>query len=187
MNCATGTGYLVPCVDDLRVILTQILAANESTLGNFKINKKLQISLMEPTIEYIMKCIFSGLSQRRVNEVLSELGLMKNQQNFGTVSCVSIVLHHLLKELPIEVISSNVVHILHLIEFNKDNSFDQHLNYRLLGFRLYESKCPVDIVNAVLDKVMQISISLFIYTIGALAYFLLLFTLVVASMVSGDV
>ncbi|GAU28847.1 hypothetical protein TSUD_21840 [Trifolium subterraneum] len=81
---------------------------------------------------------------------------MKNQQNFGTVSCVSIVLHHLLKELPIEVISSNVVHILQLIEFNKDNSFDQHLNYRLLGFRLYESKCPVDIVNAVLDKVMQV-------------------------------
>lgn len=56
-------GYLVTCVNDLRVILTQTLAANESTLGNFKNNKKLQISLMEPTIEYIMKCIFSGLSQ----------------------------------------------------------------------------------------------------------------------------
>lgn len=50
---------------------------------------------------------------------------MKNQQNFGTVSCVSLVLHHLLKELPIEVVSSNVVHILHLIEFNNDNSFPQ--------------------------------------------------------------
>lgn len=149
-------GYLVTCVNDLRVILTQTLAANESTLGNFKNNKKLQISLMEPTIEYIMKCIFSGLSQRRVNEVLSELGLLKNQQNFETVSCVSVVLHHLLKELPFEVVSSNVVNILHLIEFNKDTSFHQHLNYRLLGFRLYEGKCPVNIVNAVLDKVMQI-------------------------------
>jgi len=63
MNCATGTGYLVTCVIDLRVILTQALAVNESTLGSFKNNKKLQISLMEPTIEYIMKCIFSGLSQ----------------------------------------------------------------------------------------------------------------------------
>ncbi|XP_058751934.1 uncharacterized protein LOC131625036 isoform X1 [Vicia villosa] len=149
-------GYLVTCVNDIRVILTQTLAPNESNLGNFQNNKKLQISLMEPTIEYIMKCIFIGLSQRRVNDVLSELGLMKNQQNFGTVSCVSLVLHHLLKELPIEVVSSNVVHILHLIEFNNDNSFPQHLNYRLLGFRLYEGKCPVDIVNAVLDKVMQV-------------------------------
>ncbi|XP_058761026.1 uncharacterized protein LOC131634379 isoform X2 [Vicia villosa] len=149
-------GYLVTCVNDLKVILTQTLATNESNLGSFQNNKKLQISLMEPTIEYIMKCIFIGLSQRRVNDVLSELGLMKNQQNFGTVSCVSLVLHHLLKELPIEVVSSNVVHILHLIEFNNDNSFPQHLNYRLLGFRLYEGKCPVDIVNAVLDKVMQV-------------------------------
>lgn len=34
----------------------------------------------------------------------------------------------------------------------------QHLNYRLLGFRLYEGKCPVNIVNAVLDKVMQVHI-----------------------------
>lgn len=59
----TGTGYLVTCVNDLRVILTQTSAANESTRGNFKNNKKFQISLMEPTIEYIMKCIFCGLSQ----------------------------------------------------------------------------------------------------------------------------
>lgn len=94
--------------------------------------------------------------KRQVNEVLSEFGLMKNQQDLGSVSCVSIILHHLLKELPIEVVSSNVVQILHLIEFSKDNSFDQHMNYRLLGFRLYERKSPVDIVDAVLDKVIQV-------------------------------
>ena len=129
--------------------------------------------------------------------------MMKNQQDLGSVSCVSIILHHLLKELPIEVVSSNVVQILHLIEFSKDNSFDQvyfcnfyhtwillvhiikylpfyliieassfkffqfavlmffffviqHMNYRLLGFRLYERKSPVDIVDAVLDKVIQV-------------------------------
>ncbi|KAH1092742.1 hypothetical protein GLYMA_14G021300v4 [Glycine max] len=149
-------GYLVTCVNDIRVVLMQILSANERTHKNVKLNKKLQVSLMEPTIEYIMKCIFTGLSQRQVNEVLSEFGLMKNQQDLGSVSCVSIILHHLLKELPIEVVSSNVVQILHLIEFSKDNSFDQHMNYRLLGFRLYERKSPVDIVDAVLDKVIQV-------------------------------
>ncbi|KAJ1389541.1 Vacuolar protein sorting-associated protein 35 [Sesbania bispinosa] len=149
-------GYLVTCVNDIRVILLQILSANRRTHENVDHNKKLQVSLMEPTIEYIMKCIFNGLSQRQVNEVLSELGLMKNQQDFGSVSCVSIVLHHLLNELPIEVVSSNVLHILHLIEFSKDNSFDQHMNYRLLGFRLYEQKSPVDAVSAVLDKVFQV-------------------------------
>lgn len=143
---------------------------------------------------------------------------MKNLQSFGTVSCVQIVLHHLLKELPIEVVSSNVVHILHLIEHNKDYSFGQvcicnfyhslntfgthhevtyyvlatffvslfpicsfnvilsviqHLNYRLLGFRLYEQKCPVDIVNAVLDKVIQV----FIYFQSILSYVINFFTI----------
>lgn len=63
MNCAIGTGYLVTCVNDIRVVLMQVLLANERTHGNLKHNKKLQISLTEPTIEYIMKCIFSGLSQ----------------------------------------------------------------------------------------------------------------------------
>lgn len=32
----------------------------------------------------------------------------------------------------------------------------QHMNYRLLGFRLYERKPPVDIFNAVLDEVIQV-------------------------------
>ncbi|KAK7371999.1 hypothetical protein VNO80_05366 [Phaseolus coccineus] len=149
-------GYLVTCVNDIRVILIQILSANERSHKNVKLNIKLQVSLMEPTIEYIMKCVFNGLTQRQVNEVLSELGLMKNQQELGSVSCVSIILHHLLKELPIEVVNSNIVHILHLIEFSKDNSFGQHMNYRLLGFRMHERKSPVHIVNAVLDKVIQV-------------------------------
>ncbi|XP_027940241.1 UPF0505 protein C16orf62 homolog isoform X2 [Vigna unguiculata] len=149
-------GYLVTCVNDIRVILMQILSANERSHKNGEVNKKLQVSLMEPTIEYIMKCLFNGLTQRQVHEVLSELGLMKNQQDLGSVSCVSIILHHLLKELPIEVVSTNVVQILHLIEFSKDNSFGQHLNYRLLGFRLYERKSPAHIVNTVLDKVIQV-------------------------------
>ncbi|MED6218342.1 hypothetical protein PIB30_025917 [Stylosanthes scabra] len=92
----------------------------------------------------------------QVREVLAELGLMKNQQDFGSVSCVSVVLHHLLKELPIEIVSSNALQMLHLIEFSKDNSFDQHMNYRLLGFRLNERKTSVDIVIAVLDKIIQV-------------------------------
>lgn len=63
MDCALVTGYLVTCVNDIRVILMQILSANERTHENDKHNKKLRISLMEPTIEYIIKCIFNGLSQ----------------------------------------------------------------------------------------------------------------------------
>ncbi|KAF7831338.1 UPF0505 protein [Senna tora] len=149
-------GNLVTCVNDIGVILNQILSTSESICRNVMDNKKLLVTLMEPTIEYIMKCIFKGLPQRQISDVLSELGLKKNQQFFGTVTCVSVVLHHLLKELPIETIFSNSPEILDLIECSKDNSFDQHMNYRLLGFRLYERKYPVDIVKAVLDKVFQV-------------------------------
>lgn len=91
-----------------------------------KKNSLLNFTLLSP----VFILCYADLSictmlKRRVNEVLSELGLLKNQKNFETVPCVSVVLHHLLKELPIEVVSSNVVNILHLIEFNKDTSFHQ--------------------------------------------------------------
>lgn len=54
------------------------------------------------------------------------LGLGRNQSElFGNASCISLVLHHLLKELPIEIIFSNALDILHLIECSYDYSFDQ--------------------------------------------------------------
>lgn len=51
----------------------------------------------------------------------------------GGFPCVSIVLHHLLKQLPSEVVSSRAVEILHLIEFSNDDSFDQVLFIRKLS------------------------------------------------------
>ncbi|KAI4306118.1 hypothetical protein L6164_029425 [Bauhinia variegata] len=149
-------GYLITCVNDIRVILMLNLSTNQSTHGSVTGNKRLLVSLVEPSIEYIMKCIFKGLPEMQVSDVLVELGLRKNQQIVGSVPCVSVVLHHLLKELPIEVVSSNALEILHLIECSNDNSFDQHMNYRILGFRLYETGSPVDIINSVLDKVIQV-------------------------------
>ncbi|XP_028800318.1 VPS35 endosomal protein sorting factor-like [Neltuma alba] len=146
-------GYLVTCLNDLRVILIRILSPNGSIYGD---KRKLFVSLMEPTIEYVMNCIFKGMSQMQINDVLPELGLRKNQQSSSNVTYVSVVLHHLLKELPIEVIFSNTIEILHLIECSEDKSYDQHMNYRLLGFRLNERRCPCDIAKAVLDKVIQV-------------------------------
>ncbi len=57
-----------------------------------------------------------------------ELGLGMNQvELFGSFPCVSIVLHHLLNELPAEVVTSNAVQILYTIECSNDYSFDQVL------------------------------------------------------------
>ena len=66
--------------------------------------------------------------KRQVGNVLVELGLGTNQvELFGSFSCLSIVLHHLLKELPAEVVTSRAVEILHTIECSNDYSFDQVL------------------------------------------------------------
>ncbi|KAL8503434.1 hypothetical protein ACS0TY_022251 [Phlomoides rotata] len=44
--------------------------------------------------------------------------------------------------------------ILQLIESSNDDSYDQCLNYRLLGFRLCETKSEMGTVSAVVDKVI---------------------------------
>lgn len=63
--------------------------------------------------------------------MLVELGLGDNQMElFGRFPYVSIVLHHLLKQLPSEVVSSRAVEILRLIELSNDDSFDQVLFIR---------------------------------------------------------
>uniref|UniRef100_A0A6N2MNY5 Uncharacterized protein n=1 Tax=Salix viminalis TaxID=40686 RepID=A0A6N2MNY5_SALVM len=149
-------GHLVTCVNDTKILLMRHLSARED--GHFSDKKRVLVSLMEPSIEYIMKCIFENTSQsqRQVDSVLLELGLGRNQEDlYGSSPCVSLVLHHLLKELPTEVIKSNFVGILHLIECSQDHYFDQCLNYRLLGFRLSESRSKLDIVYSVVDKVIQ--------------------------------
>ncbi|BFG29632.1 hypothetical protein CerSpe_159060 [Prunus speciosa] len=150
------TGCLLTCVNDFKIVLMRVISSEETSHGNLSDNKRLLVGLMEPTIEFIMKCIFKNMSERQVGDVLVELGLGDNQvELFGRFPYVSIVLHHLLKQLPSEVVSSRAVEILRLIELSNDDSFDQCLNYRLLGFRLCE-RSQIDTANAVVDKAIQV-------------------------------
>ncbi|THU53453.1 hypothetical protein C4D60_Mb10t14570 [Musa balbisiana] len=71
-------------------------------------------------------------------------------------SCVSVVLHYLLKHLPADVISNNAVEIIDFIEQNKDISVESHLDYRLLGHKLYESQHSLSSVCAVMRRIMQV-------------------------------
>ena len=57
------TGYLVKCVNDIKILVMRIISAKETTQGNITNNRRLLVTLMEPTIEYIMKCIFKDASQ----------------------------------------------------------------------------------------------------------------------------
>lgn len=152
------TGYLIICINDIKNLLTRFLSAEESTDENFAERSKSLISLMEPTIEYIVKCIINDSNQTRAPNILVELGIgMKQTQLVGKLPCISIILHHFLKELPSELVSSNAMEIFQLIECSKDYSFDQCLNYRLLGFRISESRSQLDIINAVVDKVLEVA------------------------------
>ncbi|KAF5478944.1 hypothetical protein F2P56_005464 [Juglans regia] len=153
----SDTGYLVQCVNDINIQLMRIMSAKEMTRRNSTDNKRLLFTLMEPTIEYIMKIIFKDASKSQVSNVLVELGSRRNQvELFGSLQCISMVLHHLLKELPAEVVTSNAMEILHIIECSNDYSSDQCLNYRLLGLRLSERRSQMDIIHDVVDKVIQV-------------------------------
>ncbi|KAM7251968.1 hypothetical protein ACFE04_023851 [Oxalis oulophora] len=131
-----GTGHLVASVNNIKVEFMQIQSDNKTQPGKYN-NRRLLVSLMEPTIEYIVKCIFMATSQ--------------------SSPCVSIVLHHILKELPTEVVSSNALEILHLIKSSSDFSFDQCLNYNLLGFRLSDKTSEMHIVNLVVNNVIEVA------------------------------
>lgn len=151
------TGNLVICVDDIKSLLTRISPTKKTSNGRLADNKKLLVNLMEPAIEFIMKSIFKDASQRQVYKVLTELGLGRSQgEFFGSSPCVSVVLHYLLKELPTDLVSSHAVDILQLIKCSSDYTYDECLNFRLLGLRLCERRFQISNNNAVVvDEVIQ--------------------------------
>ncbi|CAO2835907.1 unnamed protein product [Amaranthus hypochondriacus] len=146
--------YLITCIRDINLMMVSIVSSKEAIDDGSSVSKESFIHLLEPPMEYIVKSIFKDRKQGsnilvndRLARTLSEL--------FGKSSCVSLVLNHLLKELPTEAIQSNALRILDLIECSVGSSIDQCLNYRLLGFRLYETDAPMEMVNLVLERVIQ--------------------------------
>ncbi|OMP04384.1 Vacuolar protein sorting-associated protein 35 [Corchorus olitorius] len=157
-------GYLITCVNDMKLVFTRISSSKETGNGCFADSKRSLISLMEPAIEFIMKCLFKDVSLHSVGKVLVELGLGRSQEElFGGSSSVSVILYHILKELSTDLVSCHAVGILHLIKCSNDSSYDQIflfveqcLNYRLLGLRLSEQISQTDAVDAVLNDVIQV-------------------------------
>ncbi|XP_039026976.1 VPS35 endosomal protein sorting factor-like isoform X3 [Hibiscus syriacus] len=150
------TGYLITCVNDIKLILTRISSTKETAFGGFADSKRPLVSLMEPSVEFIMKSILNDASPR-VGKVLVELGIWRSQEElFGGLPCISIVLHHLLKELPTDIVCFHAVDILHLIKCSNDNSYDQYLNYRLVGLRLCEQISQITTVDAIVNEVIHV-------------------------------
>ncbi|KAI3810064.1 hypothetical protein L1987_19671 [Smallanthus sonchifolius] len=147
-------GHLVTCISDQKILLRQIVSMKETKYGNFLGDHKLLISLMEPTIEYTMRCIFKDPNQVADMIVRLELGKSPSELH-GKVPWISIILHYLLKELPTEVVCSNALEILHLVDCSSDFSFDQYLNYKMVGLKLCEGIDQLNTVDAVIDEVIQ--------------------------------
>ncbi|XP_042752229.1 uncharacterized protein LOC111884963 isoform X2 [Lactuca sativa] len=144
------TGHLIACISDTKIVLTRIVSMKETKYGNFLGDRRLVISLMEPTIEYTMRCIFKDPNQ--VADMILRLEL------YGEVPWISVILHYLLKELPVSVVCSNAVEILHLVDCSSDYSFDQCLNYKVLGLKLCEGISQVNTVDVLIDEVIQVAI-----------------------------
>lgn len=152
-------GHLIISMNDMKTLLMNgaQVASVEKPSGALSGTRSSKLGLMEPTIEYVMKCLFKESCELQIGDILMGLGLARNQSElFGNSSCVSLVLHHLLRELPIRIVCSNALDILHLIECSNDYSFDQCLNYKLLGVRLCENISHVNEVNLVMKKVIQV-------------------------------
>lgn len=143
------TGHLIASISDLKIVLTRIVSMKETKYGNFLGDRRLVISLMEPTIEYTMRCVFKDPNQ--VADMIERLEL------YGEVPWISVILHFLLKELPVSVVCSKAVEILHLVDRSSDYSFDQCLNYKVLGLKLCEGISEVNKVDTLIDEVIQVA------------------------------
>ncbi|KAK4727305.1 hypothetical protein R3W88_032222 [Solanum pinnatisectum] len=152
-------GHLIISMNDMKTLLMNgaHVASAEKPSGALSGTRSSKLGLMEPAIEYVMKCLFKESCELQIGDILMGFGLARNQlELFGNSSCISLVLHHLLRELPIRIVCSNALDILHLIECSNDYSFNQCLNYKLLGLRLCENISHVNEVNLVMKKVIQV-------------------------------
>ncbi|KAK4753037.1 hypothetical protein SAY87_021835 [Trapa incisa] len=148
-----SAGCLIRCVDDTKHLLMYSLLLKEGIQESSEDRRKFLVSLMEPSIEYIMHHIFDKASQKLVESALSEFGVGNNEPHESVLS-VSIIVHNLIKELPADIVRSKAMDITYLIECCNDYTLDQWLNYRLLGFRLSEGECSLNIIP-VIDQVIK--------------------------------
>ncbi|XP_072984566.1 uncharacterized protein [Typha latifolia] len=149
-------GYLITSLNDITMHLERVIMDREAINHRAYKDKRVLISLIEPPIEWIMKCVFASNSQGYC-DLLKDFGLWRNlSKSTRNVACLSVVLHYLLKQLPAEVLSISILDIMELLEQTKDISLDQYLNYRLLGIRLCECQLPSSSADAVLKNIMQV-------------------------------
>ncbi|XP_020591949.1 UPF0505 protein C16orf62 homolog [Phalaenopsis equestris] len=150
------TGYLIMSISDINFSLRRIISDKQASQSDADWNHKLSISLIEPTIEWIMKCLLME-GRQKPNDILKEFGFGSGALDpTWKVPWTSVIIHHLVRQLPSKIISAYVFEILEIFELIKDISLNQHLNYRVLGLKLCESPPHICYVESILNRVMQV-------------------------------
>ncbi|XP_020524770.1 UPF0505 protein isoform X2 [Amborella trichopoda] len=154
---ASDSGFLITSVNDITTTLSKIVYGTVTTNAKSLEDRKLLLSLLEPSVEWITKCLFKYRSQLKCGDILVDIASVRNNTKLA-VKCfeVSVILHNLLRELSTEIVGANALGIIDMIEKAKDISLDQYLNYRLLGYKLCESSPPLDTRDAILNKVFHV-------------------------------
>ncbi|XP_031499875.1 uncharacterized protein LOC116264072 isoform X2 [Nymphaea colorata] len=154
----SDSGFIITSLNDLCTLMRPIALGNESFYGSSE-KRKLVVALLEPTIEWMMKCLFRSASQseQKLHLITEKFGLPKSISKASNYPCVSMVLYYFLRELPSEAFPLVALDIPDLIEDCKDTSLDQWLNYRLLGSKLCESSHPSDCHYLILEKVFKVA------------------------------
>ncbi|KAG0484779.1 hypothetical protein HPP92_008858 [Vanilla planifolia] len=148
-------GYLVVSISDINFFMRTILE-KETSQTHVSGKRKLIVNLMEPAIEWIMKCIFMQ-GRQMASHALVKFGFTKIALDpTWNVPWTSIVFHNLLKQLPGEIVCVHGLDILELLEQTKDATVSQHLNYRLLGLRLSEGQSHLAYSDSLLRRIMQV-------------------------------
>lgn len=57
------TGFLITCINDMKLLLIGFTPAKEAVNENLPGNSGLLLTLVQPAIEYIVRCLFKDLKQ----------------------------------------------------------------------------------------------------------------------------
>lgn len=152
------TGFLITGLSDYITLFQRVLSGNlGSNIMKSYGEKWMHVRLVEPVIEWIIRCIFNHADQERIINLLRDFGVQLNVwKPTQNIHPVSVLVHYLLKQLPARIVSTHALGLLKLVESSVDPSIAQYMNYRLLGFKLCECSPPRELCLTILNDVLEV-------------------------------
>ncbi|KAK8527202.1 hypothetical protein V6N12_054425 [Hibiscus sabdariffa] len=156
-----GAGYLITCVNDIKLIFTRISSTKETAQGGFADSTRSLVSLMEPFVEFIMKSILNDASPEFFDNCI--VAITWRQCSSSLSYCYSMIIFSLkyteLTMFPSSFEKRNL--LLTLFAFMLWISFIllsaamiTH-TIRLVGLRLSEQISQIATADTIVNEVIQ--------------------------------